>query len=373
MVDNSLSSARPLGVLDNKPVARRDLVGPSDRTDFFKFSLKRSSNVNFQLSNLQANADLLLLNRAGKAIARSRKGGKQAEQITRQLQSGTYYVQVLGRGSKSTRYKLSGSATAGDGGDGGGGGGGSNGNGTRSNPFDLGTLNGGSVARSRDTAGTSDAENKFYKFRLGQISDLSIALSQVSGGGTMRLYNDTNRNGVLDFNESTIDSGDGSVSSNRPISAVFPSTETYFLQVVRDFSSSTMQYDITFNTTQFPGNIPTDPGSEPTTAFNLGSLSKGGRLEAKDYVGRVDENDLYRFTLNETGQVTFGKADVAGDINTNVTIYQDKNNNNILDSNESLGSLIGANGSVNLQAGAYYVLANQSNVNNTAYSLSISA
>ncbi|MBW4661584.1 MAG: PPC domain-containing protein [Drouetiella hepatica Uher 2000/2452] len=368
MADNSLSSARPLGVLGSKLLERRDLVGPRDRTDFFKFSLKRSSDVNFQLSNLQANADLLLLNRSGKAIARSQKGGKQAEQITRQLQSGTYYVQVSGRGSKSTRYKLAGSTTAG-----GGGSGGSGGNGTRSNPFDLGTLNGGSVARSRDTAGTSDAENKFYKFRLGQISDLSIALSQVSGGGTMRLYNDTNRNGVLDFSESTIDSGDGSVSSNRPISAVFPSTETYFLQVVRDFSASTMQYDITFNTTQVPGNIPTDPGSEPTTAFNLGSLSKGGRLEAKDYVGRVDENDLYRFTLNETGRVTFGKADVAGDINTNVTIYQDKNNNNILDSGESIGSLIGANGSVDLQAGVYYVLANQSNVSNTAYSLSISS
>ncbi|GAB4146283.1 MAG: hypothetical protein Fur0046_24180 [Cyanobacteria bacterium J069] len=119
-----------MGVLGSKPVVRRDLVGPSDRTDFYKFSLKRSSSVNLQLSNLQANADLLLLNRAGKAIARSRKGGTQAEQITRQLQSGTYYVQVLGRGSKNTRYKLVGSTTAG--------GGGGGGNGTRSNPFDLG-------------------------------------------------------------------------------------------------------------------------------------------------------------------------------------------------------------------------------------------
>jgi hypothetical protein len=369
MADNSRSSARPLGVLGSKPVVRRDLVGPSDRTDFFKFSLKRSSNVNFQLSNLQANADLLLLNRAGRAIARSQKGGKQAEQITRQLQSGTYYVQVVGRGGKNTRYRLVGSATAGSGG-----GGGSSGNGTRSNPFDLGTLNGGSVVRSRDIAGTSGAESKVYKFRLGQISNLTIALSQVSGGGTMRLYNDANRNGIFDdFNTSGIAFGDGSVSSNRPISEVFPSTETYFLEVTRDFSFSTMQYDITFNTTQVPGNIPADPGSEPTTAFNLGNLSKGGRLEAKDYVGRVDENDLYRFTLNETGRVTFGKADVAGDINTNITIYQDKNNNNILDSNESLGSLFGETGSIDLQSGTYYVLANQSNVNNTAYSLSISA
>lgn len=368
MADNSLSSARPLGVLGSKPVAQRDQVGPSDRTDFFKFSLKRSSNVNFHLSNLQANADLLLLNRAGKLIARSQKGGKLAEQITRRLQSGTYYVQVVGRGSKSTRYRLVGSTTPDGGGSGGGG------SGTRSNPFDLGTLNGGSVVRSRDTAGISNAESKVYKFRLGQISNLTIALSQVSGGGTMRLYNDSNRNGVFDdFNTSGIAFGDASVSSNRPLSEVFPSTETYFLEVTRDFSFSTMQYDITFNTTQVPGNIPTDPGSEPTTAFNLGSLSRGGRLEAKDYVGTVDENDLYRFTLNEAGRVTFGKADVAGDINTNVTLYQDKNNNNILDAGESLGSLFGETASIDLQSGTYYVLANQSNLNNTAYSLSTSA
>lgn len=230
------------------------------------------------------------------------------------------------------------------------------------------------MARQRDTAGLVDAEKRFYKFRLGQISDLSIALSQVSGGGTMRLYNDTNRNGQFDFNDGpAVASGSGSLSSNRPISAVLPSTETYFLEVTRDFTFSTMQYDITFNTTQYPGNLPTDPGSEPTTAFNLGNLSRGGRLDARDYVGTVDNNDLYRFTLTEAATVTFAKADIAGSINTEVTIYQDQNNNNILELSESLGSVFGPQASTSLQAGTYYVLAGQFNLNNTAYSLSISA
>ncbi|HEY9642686.1 MAG TPA: hypothetical protein V6C57_19520, partial [Coleofasciculaceae cyanobacterium] len=61
MTDNSLSKARSLGLLSSKTVVRKDLVSSSDRVDFYKFTLNRSSNVKFQLSGLQANADLVML------------------------------------------------------------------------------------------------------------------------------------------------------------------------------------------------------------------------------------------------------------------------------------------------------------------------
>ncbi|HEY9646127.1 MAG TPA: PPC domain-containing protein, partial [Chroococcidiopsis sp.] len=64
MTDNSLSKARSLGTLGNKAVVRKDVVGPRDRLDFYKFTLNRSSNVKLQLSGLQANADLIVFNRA---------------------------------------------------------------------------------------------------------------------------------------------------------------------------------------------------------------------------------------------------------------------------------------------------------------------
>jgi trimeric autotransporter adhesin len=367
MTDNSLRQARPLGVLGNKAVTRRDLVGPRDRVDFYKFTLNRSSAAKFQLSGLQANADLNMLNSAGKIIARSRKGGNQAEQINRQLAAGTYYVQVLSRSNKSTRYKLVGSAPPLSGGGNGGAAG------TRANPIDLGTLVNGAVSRSRDTAGSLES-SRYYKFQLGQISDLSIALSQVSGGGTMTLYYDTNRNGQFDSTDApSVKFGEGSESSNRPISVVLPATGTYFLEVSRNSSFNTLLYDLTLNTIQVPGNIPTDPGSEPTTAFNLGTLSRGGSLNAKDYVGRLDSTDLYRFNLSETSNVTFSKLDVAGDINVEVIVYQDKNSNNILDSNDFIGQLFGTQGAINLQAGTYYVSVKQPNTSNTAYSVTITA
>jgi len=365
MTDNSLNTAQPLGVLGSKPITRRDLVNRSDRFDFFKFSLKRSSNVNLQLSGLKGNADLFLLNKAGKAIAQSRQGGNSPELLTRTLAKGTYYVQVLNRSKGGTKYKLTSSATAGDGGGGG--------TGTSTSPIDLGKLEGGLFTRSRDTAG-SFGSGKYYKFTLGQISDLSIALSQVSGGGRMTLYRDTNRNGQFDNSDSlSITGGSGSESFNEPISLVLPATETYFLEVNRDSSANTMLYDLILSTTQSPGNLPTDPGAELATAFNFGTLSPGGRFEAKDYVGNVDGTDFYRFSLGSSTNVTFAKQDVAGDINTNITIYQDKNGNGILESGDTIGSLLGPQASQVLQAGTYYVSAKQANVNNTAYSLTISA
>lgn len=359
MTDNSLRQARSLGVLGSQTVTRQDRVNLRDRTDFYKFTLNRSSTIQFQLSNLRANADLLLLNAAGRVLGRSRKGGTQAEQVNRQLTSGTYYVQVLNRGN-GTQYRLSGSTISG----------GTTPTGTRTNPINLGVLTGGAVTRLQDTAvGVSD-QATYYKFQLGQISDISIALSQVSGGGSMFLYFDRNRNGQFDIN-SLITTGTGTESINTPISSLplAPNT-TYFLEVSRNSSFNRMTYNLTVNANPAPGNIPTDPGSEPTTAYNLGTLSRGGRLEAKEYIGEVDFSDLYRFSLSEASTVTFNKVDVVG--GSGLTVYQDRNNNNILDGNETVTTLGSGNSTsaVPLQAGNYYVFANQGDA---AYTLTITA
>lgn len=366
MTDNSLGQARSLGVLGTKTETRQDFVGKRDRVDFYKFSLKRSRNVDFQLSGLQGNADLNLLNGSGKVIARSRKGGSQPEQVTRQLTAGTYYVQVVGRSKKGTQYQLVGSATVG--------GGNNPGAGTAGNPIDLGTLTGGPVVRSRETGGEFTSP-RVYKFNLAQITDVSIALSQVTGKGELNLYFDSNRNGKYDNNDQSVAFGEASESFNDPISSkVLPAIGTYFVTVYKDvFTSSKVVYDLTATATPvFPSNLPTDPGSEPTTAYNLGTLNRGGQFEAKDYVGRLDETDIFRFTLGEASRVTFGKVEI-GDINITTTLYQDKNNNNILDSGDAIGQYFAGQTSQNLAAGTYFVSTTQSNLYNSAYTLTFSA
>lgn len=117
MPDNSLTSAQSLGVLDGKSVIRRNSLNRRDRVDYFKFTLNRSSNAKFNLTGLRANADLALLNRTGRVVARSNKGGNKAEKLQRQLAAGTYYLQVSGKGG-STSYKLKSSAVTTDSGGG---------------------------------------------------------------------------------------------------------------------------------------------------------------------------------------------------------------------------------------------------------------
>jgi 4-diphosphocytidyl-2C-methyl-D-erythritol kinase len=96
MMDNSLAKAQSLGLLDGNSVTKRDSLNKRDRVDLFKFTLNRSSNVNFKLAGLRSNADLLLLNGSGGTIARSAKGGNKTEKVQQQLAAGTYYVQVKG-------------------------------------------------------------------------------------------------------------------------------------------------------------------------------------------------------------------------------------------------------------------------------------
>jgi hypothetical protein len=60
--------------LDNNSVVRRDSLSQRDRVDYFKFSLNKRVNAKFKLAGLRANADLALLDGAGKVVARSTKG-----------------------------------------------------------------------------------------------------------------------------------------------------------------------------------------------------------------------------------------------------------------------------------------------------------
>jgi hypothetical protein len=162
------------------------------------------------------------------------------------------------------------------------------------------------VGRSRQTGGSSSSP-QVYRFNLAQITDISIALSQATGSGFLKLYFDDNLDGKFNDNKNrTIALGAASESFNGAISSeVLPAIGTYFITVDGGSSDSSIVYDLTVTASPlFPSSLPTDPGSEPTTAYNLGTLNKGGSFEVKDYVGRLDATDIFRFTLPEASKVT---------------------------------------------------------------------
>jgi Bacterial pre-peptidase C-terminal domain len=372
MTDNTLAKATALGALDGQSLTRLNSLNKRDRVDFYSFTLGRSSSVNLQLSGLRSNADLTLMNGAGQTMLRSSKGGKQAEQITGDMAAGTYYIKVQGRSGKTTKYKLDASATqlpdiippppppVG----------------TLNNPIDLGTLTNSTVTQSRQSLPSGGAPT-YYKFRLQDITSLNATLSNVSGDSAyVSLYYDGNNNGLPDTTGELITFGSGSPSSSEPVSDTLPATGTYFLVVGDNPSSKGSVYDLIVAPTPIPGNLSTDPGSDASTAYNLGSLSRGGRIEAKDYIGTtLDKVDYYRFNMTESAKVNFNYLPArSGGAQVIMTrLYRDANNNGLIDTDEYI-RLLGYSDSEVLQPGNYFMKTEPVYpTTSTAYTLTLTA
>jgi hypothetical protein len=397
MNDNSLGKAQSLGLLDANSLVKRNTLKKNDRVDFYSFTVSRSSTVSFKISGLKANADLALLNATGQVITRSKKNGNKPEKFQRGLNAGTYFIQVKSRDGRNTAYQLKATATPVPPLPGGGGGGGtpSSGDGTQSNPIDLGTIDNIPAFRSGDTAGRLADSERFYKFKLAQNSEIKATFSRVSGQTSAFLYADSNGNGVIDssiseeiFILSSGTEGAPSAFLNIPLIQLLPATGTYFLKVFS--ANETRQYDLTVAATQYPRSLPSDPGSTEATASDLGTLTSGGTLGARDYVGRLDRTDGYRFNLNSNANVTFTSQVVNGDTDVNqavVSLFRDQNGNNLVEANDervfTLFNQIGTNEkprivSTSLLAGTYFLVVEDiegviNTLGHTAYSFSMTA
>jgi hypothetical protein len=370
MADNSLAKAQSLGILDNNAVTRRDSLSQRDRVDYFKFSLNKSGSAKFKLAGLRANADLALLDGTGRVVARSNKGGNKTEKLQRQLAAGNYFLQVRSKGG-STGYKLKSSAVvSGDGGSGP-----SPGTGTADNPIDLGTLGSTPVSRSQDSAGLRTEKIRYYKFQMEQIGQVNFRMSQVTGSGKVNLYYDSNRNGKWDFEDRSVAGAvaTGSASDNRTESEVLPAGVTYFLEARGDDLNTDVRYDLLLTPTLFPGNLPSDPGPEETTAYNLGTLNKGSTIEIKDYVGVVDQKDVFKFNLSAAARLTYDKLEPIGNtFSVYSEIVYDRNNNGLKDSTDPF-VLFNTNTDdsfADVQAGNYIMFTDRGDA---AYTIKLSA
>jgi hypothetical protein len=107
-VDNTLATARNVGTL-TATQSFSDWVGSADIDDYYSFNVGTQSIVSLNLTGLNADVDLCLLDSSGAVIFSSRYG-TTSESITSQLSAGTYYAQV-NRYSGDTNYSLSLTAT----------------------------------------------------------------------------------------------------------------------------------------------------------------------------------------------------------------------------------------------------------------------
>jgi len=104
--DNSLRTARRIEIRAI-PHSHKGYVGNRDRVDFFRIDLTSLSQFELTLTQLEANADVALLNRRGKILAKSHRRGKKNEAIAKQLDAGSYYIRVIASTAHdNTRYNL---------------------------------------------------------------------------------------------------------------------------------------------------------------------------------------------------------------------------------------------------------------------------
>jgi subtilisin family serine protease len=82
-------------------------LGWNDYVDAIRFTADRNADVRIDLTELNRNANLFLVDSAGKLLGRSTLPGSSNESITAALDAGDYFIIVTGTSFLSTSYQLS--------------------------------------------------------------------------------------------------------------------------------------------------------------------------------------------------------------------------------------------------------------------------
>jgi len=222
---------------------------------------------------------------------------------------------------------------------------------------------------------TYEDANDLYKFTLDKTSPIDIRLDIDTNlfptptfDANLRLARDLNNDGFISANEvflSSSNPGDDSLSTTL-------AAGTYYIQVVQNGAYTNYQLDIDSDFDSVPG----DPQAynNMSKARSLGTLA-GETPYIEDGFGITsggDISDYFKFTMSTAGQlsaVAFTNSYYSRDTQApNLSIVQDLNNNQRLDTGEiitpfSVGSL-----TANLAAGTYFLRVG-GNGGQSAYSL----
>jgi trimeric autotransporter adhesin len=266
---NTLATARNVGVLSGLRTFQ-DNVGTNDSNDYYRFTVGVNSNFRLALSSLTSDADVQLLDSTGTLITSSTLAGSNPEAINRFLAVGTYYVRVIPY-SGSTNYNLSLTATAlpAD----------SVGN-TLLTAKNLGVLTG--TRSLQEFVGTTDP-NDYYRFTLNSSSYLTLNLNGLSADGDVQLLNASGQ-------QIAISNGPGVNAENIAASLA---AGTYYIRIYPEVANNT-SYTLGLSVVPAPVD---NAGNTLATARNIGVLT--GTRTFQDFVGRVDTNDYYKFTLSQ--------------------------------------------------------------------------
>lgn len=357
---DSFNEARGLGTVNGRKNAKGALTR-SDKVDFFEFNLSAHSSFSIEPKRIRSNLQVQLFDGDRDRIGKSKfkaKGKKKS--LATDLDEGTYYIRVKGRTrSGKSRFKLRLKASI------------------ISDPTtnipttddtfdnlppgrDIGVLTG--TYTNSDVVGADD-DRDHYKFRLNEISTFTAQLSGVSQTVDLDLFYDNNGDGVFEEGE-VFTSSRASATADGLITDTLPIGD-YVVRVDSGFGSTNTTYNLTLTQSANPGNLPSDPGNTPTSAFDLGALS--GERKLTDLVGELDNLDYYTFTLSQISNVS---AQITGlSQSTRLQLFYDSNANGVFEENDFVSEFGNASSEIFfgdvLPTGRYLVLVDNSDFGNT--------
>lgn len=358
--DNALRGARNLGDLSGSKRIN-GFVGQKDKLDLAKFSLSEVSEFGLTIGRVlgRSSSVRVTLRDSSGFVFQNIKSGPKAKTLGGKLAPGTYFIGIQ-RLKGDINYKLTASATTAEPGE------------ALSTARDIGVLTG--TYLNQDFVGTTDSSD-LYKFTLGDVSNLQARVNGSSANTQIQLISDLNGNGLIDNDEILATDTNFSSSFLSTITQDVPSGPLY-LKIDPSSSTASTQYSLSLVATAFGGNIVPDAGNTLPTARDLGALA--GTVIPKDYVGKADSTDIYKFTLNDISNL---QVNVRGlSTNTQIDLIRDINGNGLIDNNEVIAS--DTNFSSNflssitqdLPSGNYFIkVAPRSSSQSTLYELTVVA
>jgi trimeric autotransporter adhesin len=330
LAGNTLAAAKNLGAIAGTQTFQ-DFVGSTDGNDYYRFTLAKGSNFSLNLSGLQSDADVELLDSRGQQIAYSNGAGNVSESLQQLLSAGTYYVRVFSYASADTRYSLKLVATVSTAIDAGN---------TLATARNIGLLSGD---RSfQDNLNITDL-NDYYRFTLNRYSAFYYTVNGLAANADVQLLNSKGET----LTASTA-SGVIMESGKRALEA-----GTYYLRVLSvvgvSLSASSYRQNTSYNLRMVANPLAPDSGGNSlATARNLGIL--GSNRTWQDFVGSRDAEDYYRFILPRTSNFSLSLFGLGADadvqlLNANGQVITASTNGSNL--SESITRL--------LSAGVYYI------------------
>jgi hypothetical protein len=271
LAGNGTTSARIVGALTSTTQSRKDFVGTNDANDYYKFTVGSGGNVNVKLEGLSANANVFLLNSGGTTIASSQNGGTTAENLTKNLAAGTYFVRVAPAAGANTNYTLKltgpGAPPAPD-----------NAGNNQAAARQLGVVSG--LKTYTDGINNADLDD-FYRFYAGEAGTVTTRITGLSGNLNVSIEDEAGNELAR--------SGAGGTTSDSVSAFVQPGY--YYARVFQGTTGVSSNY--TLNLT-----APIDAGSTFATARTVTPTfvtSGQEKVTSHGHVDTVDTTDTYKF------------------------------------------------------------------------------